>query len=171
MKNKIVILFITRNKENYIKMSSKMVWVNYIPNEVICLLNKEKVKKYYFDEGYTQEEVAKKMGVSVDAISKCIQRNFSHLKLKHKIALFQGKEVNKALEHEGNRYMSDRSFILKNPSIYKTLPNGDIVLKEESAKIVTMDVPKKLINENNKELIDKRIEKSNYRKENILFNC
>ena len=89
-----------------------------------------------------------KVSYNTEAVRKCIQRNFGNLKLKHEIAVIQRKEELKATNYESNRYISDRAFILKNRSIYKTLPNGDIVINREVAPIVTWDTPRRLVNEN-----------------------
>lgn len=129
------------------KMSSQMVWVNYTQNEVILLLNKEAVKALYL-KGYNAVEISKKIDGEVEAIRKCIQRNFSNLKQRHELAVTQRKEEVKAVKYEANRYMSDRTFILKNRSVYITLGNGDIVLNKEVAGTITWDTPKRLVNEN-----------------------
>ena len=43
--------------------------------------------------------------------------------------------------------MSDKTFILKNRSIYKTEKDGDIVLKKDIGCAVPWDVPRRLTNE------------------------
>ncbi|MDU2489649.1 MAG: DNA-binding response regulator [Clostridium celatum] len=111
------------------------------------MLNKELVKSFYL-QGYNAVEIAKKVCSNTEAVRKCIQRNFGNLKLKHEIAVIQRKEELKATNYESNRYISDRAFILKNRSIYKTLPNGDIVINREVAPIITWDTPRRLVNEN-----------------------
>lgn len=111
------------------------------------MLDKELVKSFYL-QGYNAVEIAKKVSSNTEAVRKCIQRNFGDLKLKHEIAVIQRREELKATNYESNRYISDRAFILKNRSIYKTLPNGDIVINREVAPIVTWDTPRRLVNEN-----------------------
>lgn len=111
------------------------------------MLNKEIVKSFYL-KGYNAVEIAKKVCSNVETVRKCIQRNFGDLKLKHDIAVIQRKEELKATNYEANRYISDKSFILKNRSIYKTLPNGDIVINKDVAPVVTWDTPRKLVNDN-----------------------
>lgn len=111
------------------------------------MLNKEIVKEMYI-KGYNAVEIAKKLHENTEAIRKCIQRNFDNLREKHDIAVIQRKEEAKAIRYEANRYMSDKSFIIKNRSIYKTLPSGDIVLNKEAAGAVTWDTPRRLVNEN-----------------------
>ena len=111
------------------------------------MLSKEIVKGFYL-EGYNAAEIAKKLKVGTDSVRKCIQRNFGNLKLKHKVAVVQKKEELKTINYEANKYMSDKAFVLKNRSIYKTLPNGDIVTNKEVAPVITWDTPRRLINEN-----------------------
>lgn len=113
---------------------------------------KAKVDKNQIEElylaGYNASEIGKKLSCNVETIRKCIQRNFSNLKSKHERALIQRREVLKAVNYEANKYISDSSFIKKNRSIYKTNPNGDIVINKEVAPVVTWDTPKRLSNEN-----------------------
>ena len=111
------------------------------------MLDKEIVRSFYL-HGYNAVEIAKKISSNVETVRKCIQRNFGDLKLKHDIAVIQRKEEIKAVNYEANNWISDRSFILKNRSIYKTLPNGDIVINREVAPITTWDTPRRLVNEN-----------------------
>lgn len=111
------------------------------------MLDKEIVRSFYVN-GYNAVEIAKKISSNVETVRKCIQRNFGDLRLKHEIAVVQRKEELKAINYESNRYISDRSFILKNRSIYKTIPNGDIVINREVAPVTTWDTPRRLVNEN-----------------------
>lgn len=111
------------------------------------MLNKRKVKDLYL-EGYNAVEIAKKLNLNTESVRKCIQRNFSNLKKEHLKSKAEKRDIAKSLNHESSKYMSDRAFILKNRSIYKTLPNGDIVLKKEAYGIVTHDTPRRLVNEN-----------------------
>lgn len=114
---------------------------------MISLINKEDVKLLYL-KGYNAVEIANKLDENTEAIRKCIQRNFQNLKHKHDIAIIQRKEEIKAINYEANKCISDRSFILKNRSIYKTKENGDIVLNKEVSGTVTWDTPRRLANEN-----------------------
>ena len=52
----------------------------------------------------------------------------------------------KAVNYESKKYMSDKAFILKNRSIYKTNPNGDIVQRKDTDFVIPWDVPSKLVN-------------------------
>ena len=98
-------------------------------------------------QGFTDSEVARKLNCKKDTIKKCIQRNFGSLKIKHQVALIRRREVLKAVNYQANRYMGDSTFVKKNRSIYKTKPNGDIILNKEVAPVVTWDTPKRLANE------------------------
>lgn len=104
--------------------------------------------KYLYLKGYNAVEIAKKLDNKTEAVRKCIQRNLSHLKGKHLIAKKELQEERRAVNSESTRYISDKSFVLRNRSIYETLPNGDIVLKKECRGIVTWDTPRRLVNEN-----------------------
>jgi uncharacterized protein YjcR len=110
------------------------------------LLDRENVRVLYL-KGYNAVEIARKLQASTEAVRKCIQRNFWACRNEHEIAANERKEEAKAINYESKQYMSDRSFIMKNRSIYKTLPNGDIVLNKEVAGTVTWDTPKRLINQ------------------------
>lgn len=112
------------------------------------MLDKEAVRKLYL-KGYNAVEIAKKLHSTTEAVRKCIQRNFWAYKQEHEIASAERKEELKAVNHESKKYISDRAFIIRNRSIYKTLPNGDIVLNREVSGIVTWDTPKRLVNECN----------------------
>ena len=132
-------------------------------------LNKEKVKELYLD-GLKAPEIAKMLAVEKETVKKCIQRNFNHLKHKHDIAVIQRREVIKATNYEANKYMGDSTFIKTNRSIYKTKSNGDIVINKEVAPVVTWDTPKRLSNENSKELYEKRVIKKYRDTSNELLN-
>lgn len=110
-------------------------------------LDKEKVKELYL-EGLNSAEIAKKIGSNKEAVKKCIQRNFNHLKHDHEIAVIQRRENLKATNYEANKFMSNSAFIKKNRSIYKTNADGDITIDKKVAPVVTWDTPKRLANEN-----------------------
>ncbi len=113
------------------------------------MIDKEKVKRLYL-EGYNAGQIAKKLEYNIETVRKCIQRNYSSSKHrdKHRIRIIEKKEVLKAVNYEANRYMSNKTFILKNRSIYKTKANGDIVINRKVAPIVSWDTPRILNNEN-----------------------
>lgn len=110
-------------------------------------LDKEKVKVLYL-EGLNSTEIAKKIDSNKETVKKCIQRNFSHLRHTHEIAVIQRKDVLRATNYEAKKYMGDSTFVKKNRSIYKTNSNGDIVINKEVAPVVTWDTPRRLTNEN-----------------------
>lgn len=155
-------------------MSPFLVWVNYTlfrRGELVlkAIIDKELVKKFYLDEGLNANEIAKKLNLNVKSVEKCIQRNFSKNKLQHKRIRFQKKEIEKAVNYEATRCMSDSTFIKKNPSIYKTIENGDIVI-DAPKETLSWDVPKRLKNDDSKELYEKRITRKYKDTSNELLN-
>ncbi len=124
---------------------------------------KELIKKLYI-EGYNANEIAEKIteenkkdGINKvttkEAIKKVIQRNFKEFKRQHKENQIKRREVERAIKHESNKWISNRAFIKNNRSIYETKKNGDIVIKNEKELgfSITDDTPKKLINLNREE--------------------
>ena len=105
-------------------------------------INKNEVGKLYIT-GYDARQISEILCVNV----KCIQRNYSHFRNRHQEALRERKDSIKAINYECNRFISDKSFIQKNRSIYKTKENGDIVLNEDLGYIFTADTPRRLNNE------------------------
>lgn len=122
------------------------------------IIDKELVKSLYLNEGLNAPEIAKKLNLNVKSVEKCIQRNFDKYKLQHKRVRFKKKEIEKAINYEATKCMTDGAFIKKNPSIYKTDSNGDKVVyaPEES---LPWDVPKRLKNEDSEKLVNKRLTK------------
>lgn len=113
-------------------------------------LNKELVKQLYCN-GLNAWEIAEQLNVNKSAVNKCIQRNFKDFKSIHlknrKHLKFYENEVRKITKHESKQYMSDKTFILKNRSLYETKKDGDIVLKKNIDCAIPWDVPRRLINE------------------------
>lgn len=113
-------------------------------------MNKELVSQLYAN-GLSAKEIAEELGVKVGAIKMCIQRNFKDLKPIHlknrKHLKFYENEVRKITKYESKQYMSDKTFILKNRSIYETKEDGDIVLKKNIGCVLPWDVPRRLTNE------------------------
>lgn len=112
-------------------------------------MNKELVRQLYLN-GLNAAEIAEDLKVTKASVNKCIQRNFKDLKDIHdrnrKHYNFHRKEVQKAIDYESKKYIGDKSFILKNRSIYMTKENGDIVIKKIDCAI-PWDVPRRLANE------------------------
>lgn len=109
-------------------------------------INKNEVGKLYIT-GYDAREISEILCVNVESVRKCIQRNYSHFRNRHQEALRERKDSIKAINYECNRFISDKSFVQKNRSIYKTKENGDIVLNEDLGYIFTADTPRRLNNE------------------------
>ncbi|MDY6152217.1 MAG: DNA-binding response regulator [Terrisporobacter sp.] len=109
-------------------------------------INKNEVGKLYIT-GYDARQISEILCVNVESVRKCIQRNYSHFRNRHQEALRERKDSIKAINYECNRFISDKSFVQKNRSIYKTKENGDIVLNEDLGYIFTADTPRRLNNE------------------------
>lgn len=133
-----------------------------------AIIDKELVKKLYLDEGLNASEIAKKLNYNTKSVEKCIQRNFSKNKLDHRKVRIQKKETEKAINYQATRCMSDSTFIKKNPSIYKTIENGDIIVNAPE-ETLTWDVPKILKNDDSKELYEKRVTRIYKKSENKLL--
>ena len=131
-------------------------------------IDKESVKTLYIS-GLNASEIAEKLNFKSDSVKKCIQRNFLKYKLQHKRARYEITEVKKAVNHEATKWMSDSSFIKKNPSIYKTIPNGDKVVNAPK-ETLPWDVPQRLKNDDSKELYEKRVTKKYRDTSNELLN-
>lgn len=121
-------------------------------------IDKELVKNLYIS-GLNAPEIAKMLNFKSDSIKKCIERNFSlEDKIQHKKARLETKDIEKAINYESTKCMSDSTFIKRNPSIYKTEKNGDIVVNAPD-EFLPWDVPRILKNDNSKELYEKRVTK------------
>ncbi len=131
-------------------------------------IDKDSIKTLFIS-GLNAPEIAEKLNLKIDSVKKCIQRNFEKYKLQHKRARFKLKEVEKAVNYEATKCMSDSTFIKKNPSIYKTISNGDIVVNAPE-EILPWDVPQRLKNDDSKELYEKRVTKKYKDTSNELLN-
>ena len=131
-------------------------------------LDKELVENLYIS-GLNAIEIAKKLDSTVGAVKMCIKRNFEKYKLQHKRARFKTKEVEKAINYESTKCMSDSAFIKKNPSIYETISNGDIIVNAPE-ETLPWDVPKRLRNDDSKELYEKRVTSKYKDTSNELLN-
>ena len=113
-------------------------------------MNKDLVGQLYLN-GLNAREIAEQLNVNKSAVNKCIQRNFKEFKSIHlknrKHLKFYEHEVRKITKYESKQYMSDKTFILKNSSLYETKKDGDIVLKKDIDCAITWDVPRRLTNE------------------------
>ncbi|WP_238899448.1 DNA-binding response regulator [Clostridium sp. YIM B02500] len=131
------------------------------------MLDKEKVKGLYL-QGYNAVDIAFILNCKSDTVRQCIHRNLKEFKNSHLATKIRNKEIDRITRYEAKQYMSDSTFIKKNRSIYKTNLDGDIVIDVNAAPIVSFDTPKRLKNENSLKEIDKRIRKSNYRKDELF---
>ena len=113
-------------------------------------LNKELVKQLYCN-GLNAREISEHLNVNKSSVNKCIQRNFKEFKSIHlknrKHLKFYENEVRKITKYESKQHMSDKTFILKNRSLYETKEDGDIVLKKNIGCAISWDVPRRLTNE------------------------
>ncbi|EDT14246.1 response regulator transcription factor [Clostridium perfringens] len=115
----------------------------------------------YYNSGYTYEEIAKFMFMSVNTVKTIVNTWIKNLpttsqnfvRLKHKVEKNAKKETLKAINYEATREMGDKAFVLKNRSVYRTRENGDIILKKENELEckVTWDTPKRLNNDSREE--------------------
>ncbi|SQC85510.1 transcriptional regulator [Clostridium perfringens] len=115
----------------------------------------------FYNSGYTYEEIAKFMFMSVNTIKTIVNTWIKNLpstsqefvRNKHRIEKKAKKETVKAINYEATREMGDKAFILKNRSIYKTKENGNIILKSENELEckVTWDTPRRLNNDSREE--------------------
>jgi hypothetical protein len=133
------------------------------------MLDKEKVKELYL-KGYNPCIIARLLRCNQSTIRQCIHRNLKEFKESHLAEKIRKKEIDRITRHESKQYMSDKDFIKRNRSIYKTNENGDIVINTNIAPIVSFDTPKRLTNECEVGRVNKSIIKSGYKKENLLFN-
>ncbi|SDO76094.1 hypothetical protein [Clostridium gasigenes] len=114
---------------------------------------KDKIEELYLN-GFNASQITNILNskledkkIKRETIQKHIQRNLLNKRMQHNIKVLEKKEAIKAVNYESTRCMSDKSFISKNKSIYRTKPNGDIVIDKEVAPVVTWDTPKTLLNQ------------------------
>ena len=131
------------------------------------MIDKEKVKEYYL-KGLNSFQISKIMNCKPATVRKCIERNYKQFKNSHLAVKMANKEINRITKREAKQFMSDITFIKKNRSAYKTDHEGNIILDESIAPIVSFDTPKELKNENSLNEINKRIINSGYRKDELF---
>lgn len=110
------------------------------------MLNKNKVEELYL-KGWSYSSIASELESNYETVRKCIQRNFRSFRSSNTAEKLRRKEVDRITRHEANQYMSDKDFVKRNRSIYRTEKDGDIVVKNEFEKILSFDVPRRLKNE------------------------
>ena len=110
------------------------------------MLDKEIVKEMYLN-GYNANQIANSLNCKSDTVRQCIHRNLKEFRNSHLHEKIRRKEVDRITRRECKQWMSDKDFVKRNRSIYKTKENGDIVVKPEFKNILPFDVPRSLINE------------------------
>lgn len=118
----------------------------------------DKILIEMFNNGYTALEISIKLNRTKEATQKRIQ----YLKKKkiifernRKLKQIELREINKAINYENSKLMSDSSLIKSSLSAYKNNSKGDLVLDREKAKMngyeYTNDMPSKLRNTEGRE--------------------
>ena len=124
-----------------------MGWGNYIYLEVLIMVldlrDKIMIEKLYL-AGVDAKEISRRIGKSVDAIRKYIQRNLKDLKEKHEAEKERTREVLRKTKWECSQEISNSNFAKFNRSIYKQTRNGDLILDRKVAPVVTFDTPTRI---------------------------
>ena len=124
-----------------------MGWGNYIYLEVLIMVldlrDKIMIEKLYL-AGVDAKEISRRIGKSVDAIRKYIQRNLKDLKEKHEAEKERTREVLRKTKWECSQEISNSNFAKFNRSIYKQARNGDLILDRKVAPVVTFDSPTRI---------------------------
>ena len=124
-----------------------MGWGNYIYLEVLIMVldlrDKIMIEKLYL-AGVDAKEISRRIGKSVDAIRKYIQRNLKDLKEKHEAEKERTREVLRKTKWECSQEISNSNFAKFNRSIYKQARNVDLILDRKVAPVVTFDTPTRI---------------------------
>ena len=124
-----------------------MGWGNYIYLEVLIMVldlrDKIMIEKLYL-AGVDAKEISRRIGKSVDAIRKYIQRNLKDLKEKHEAEKERTREVLRKTKWECSQEISNSNFAKFNRSIYKQARNGYLILDRKVASVVTFDTPTRI---------------------------
>lgn len=131
------------------------------------MLDKQRVKELYL-KGENYISIASILNAKPDTIRKHIYRNLREFRNSHEAEKIRRKEIDRITRYESKSYISDNVFINKNRSAYKTDSEGNIVIDKDVAPVISFDTPRRLVNENSKKLIDKRIMKSNYKRDELF---
>lgn len=110
---------------------------------VLDLRDKIIIEKLY-SNGVDAKEISRRIGKSVDAIRKYIQRNLKDLKEKHEFERERTKEVLRKTRWECSQEISNINFFKGNRSIYKQAKNGDLIIDKNVAPVVTFDTPTRI---------------------------
>lgn len=119
------------------------IFKNRIEELYLSGMNASEITKTLNSNIYNKDSKIKR-----ETVQKHIQRNLLNKKMEHNIKVLERKEVLKAVNYEAKKCMSDKAFINKNKSVYKTKENGDIIIDKDVAPCVTWDTPRRLNNEN-----------------------
>lgn len=114
----------------------------------------DKILIEMFNNGCTASEISIKLNRTKEATKKRIQylkRQGVIFERDRKLKQIEKREINKAINYEINKFMSNGSLIRASLSAYKNNSLGDLVLDIEKAKRYgyeyTDDMPKRLENE------------------------
>lgn len=110
---------------------------------VLDLRDKIIIEKLY-SNGVDAKEISRRIGKSVDAIRKYIQRNLKDLKAKHEKEKLRTKEILRKTKWECSQEISNINFFKGNRSIYKQAKNGDLIIDDKVAPVVTFDTPTRI---------------------------
>ena len=109
-------------------------------------IDKQKVKDLYL-KGYNAKEISnilsriKEVDIKSDTIQRCINRNFSGLKINHIKARNLNKDIKRCVDIINNSFMSNSSLLKYNRQSYKYNKNGNLVFDEKRGKRPN-DLPK-----------------------------
>ncbi|MFL0168278.1 DNA-binding response regulator [Candidatus Clostridium helianthi] len=132
------------------------------------MLDKARVKELYL-KGYGACQISNILNCKPETVRKCIERNLKDFRNSHLANKIRDKEIDRITKYESKKYMSDATFIKKNRSIYKTTADGDLVVDRNVAPIITYDTPRRFANENSEKEINRKIIRSGYRKDELLY--
>jgi hypothetical protein len=113
-------------------------------------IDKNKVRELYV-KGYNAKEISsilskiKEVDIKSDTVQRCINRNFSDLKLNHTKARNLNKDIKRSIDIMNNSFMSNSSLLKYNRQSYKYNKNGNLVFDEERGKRPN-DLPKNFYN-------------------------
>ena len=118
----------------------------------------DKILIEMFNNGCTALEISIKLNRTKESTQKRIQylkKKKIIFELDRKLKQIELREINKAINYENSKLMSDSSLIKSSLSAYKNNSTGDLVLDTEKAKIngyeYTYDMPNKLRNNEGRE--------------------
>ena len=107
-----------------------------------------------FNNGCTALDISIKLNRTKEAVQKRIQylkRKKVIFESNRKLKQIELREINKAINYESSKFMSNRLLVKSSLSAYKTNSLGDLVLDIEKSNRdgyeYTLDMPKRLGNE------------------------